>query len=66
MDNLVSEVAKHDSQLAKRIAKVKSLTIYAVTYRYPDAERKSLTTAKVKSVIRTADRVLKLILLSIR
>ena len=43
--------------LAKKISKAKSLTKYAVIYRYPDAERKPLTVAQVKSAIKIAENV---------
>lgn len=57
MELLLAEVAKIDSNLAKKISKAEGLTIYAVTYRYPDAERKTLTVAKVKKAIQIADEV---------
>lgn len=55
MNLLLKEVAKIDSVLAKKIARVDSLTIYAVAYRYPDAERKPLTVAKVEAAIEIAE-----------
>ncbi|MBX3035213.1 MAG: HEPN domain-containing protein [Bdellovibrionaceae bacterium] len=57
MELLLAEVARIDPVLAKRIAKAESLTVYAVTYRYPDAERKTLTVTKVKKAIQIADEV---------
>ncbi len=38
-----------------KISKVKTLTIYAVIYRYPDAERKPLTVAKARAAIKNAE-----------
>lgn len=54
---LLSEVAKVDPILAKSISKASTLTIYAVAYRYPDAERKPLTIAKVNAAIKVAENV---------
>jgi HEPN domain-containing protein len=55
LELLVSEVAKVNPELAKLILQAKNLTIYAVTYRYPDAERKPLTISKVKRAIKIAE-----------
>lgn len=57
MEFLIKEVAKIDAVLAKKISNADSLTIYAVTYRYPDAERKPLTVAKAKVAIKVAEKV---------
>lgn len=55
---LVDLVATIDTGLAKKITKARPLKIYAVVFRYPDAERKSLTLAKAKSAIKLAEMVL--------
>lgn len=52
---LLTEVSKISSALAKRALKAKLLTTYAVTYRYPDAERKPLTVAKARAAIKIAE-----------
>jgi len=57
MELLINEVSKIDLILSKKIIKAKTLTIYAVTYRYPDAEKRPLTVAKVKAAIKVADLV---------
>ncbi len=57
MDQLLDEVAKLDAKLAKKLSKSKTLTISAVRYRYPDAERKPLTVAKTKAAIKVAEKV---------
>ena len=54
MELLINEVSKIDLILSKKIVKAKTLTIYAVTYRYPDAEKRLLTVAKVKAAIKVA------------
>ena len=58
MAQLLAEVEKINPHLAKTLSKSKSLTAYAVTYRYPDAERKPLTVAKAKIAITVAEKVL--------
>ncbi len=57
MDFLIKEVEKFDLSLAAKIKKAKNLTVYAVTYRYPDAEKKPLTVTKAKSAIKTAEDI---------
>jgi HEPN domain-containing protein len=57
MNLLLKEVSKMDVDLAKQLSKAESLTIYAVTYRYPDAQRKPLSAAKVRTAIKVAERV---------
>lgn len=57
IEQLVSLVANVDPKLAKKIIKVKVLTMYAVVYRYPDAERKPMTVAKARSAIKLAEMV---------
>lgn len=54
IEALVEFVKQVDAPLAKKLEKCKALTIYAVTYRYPDAERKPLTLAKVRAAIKLA------------
>ncbi len=56
LEFLVNEVAKIDTVLAKKISKAEELTIYAVVYRYPDAERKPLTITKAKMLIKIAEK----------
>ncbi len=53
----MKEVSTVDAALAKKISKAKTLTIYAVTYRYPDAERKPLTVTKARAAIKIAEYV---------
>lgn len=57
MQLLLKEVAKIDPALSKKISRAERLTIYAVTYRYPDAERKPLTVAKTRAAIKIAEQV---------
>ena len=57
MEFLLKEVSKIDAKLAKNLSPTESLTIFAVTYRYPDAERKLLTVAKTKTAIKIATKV---------
>lgn len=57
MEFLLKEVAKVDSALAKKISKAPQLTIYALVYRYPDAERKPLTISKVKAAIKLSNHI---------
>ncbi|KYG61436.1 hypothetical protein AZI86_17125 [Bdellovibrio bacteriovorus] len=66
MEFLLAEVAKIDPNLAKKISKAEGLTIYAVTYRYPDAERKTMTVAKVKKAIQIAEEVFEACLKAIK
>lgn len=66
MSQLLDDVAKIDPELARKLSKAKTLTIYAVTYRYPDAERKPLTVVKAKSAVRIADLILDLCLKNIK
>lgn len=66
IDLLLKEVSKFNPVLAKKLSKTKSLTTYAVTYRYPDAERKPLTVAKAKSAIRIAELTFDLCLKNIK
>jgi HEPN domain-containing protein len=63
---LLDEIAKVDIKLAKKLSKAKTLTVYAVTYRYPDAERKPLTVAKTKTAIKVAEQVFKSCLAAIK
>lgn len=58
MTELLELVNSVDAKLAKNISKAKTLTIYAVIYRYPDAERKPMTVAKAKAASKIADHVL--------
>lgn len=55
---LVDLIASVDKDLAKKLIKTRPLKIYAVVFRYPDAERKPLTLAKAKSAIKLAEMVL--------
>ena len=55
---LVDLVATVDTKLAHKMTKARPLKIYAVAFRYPDAERKPLTLAKAKSAIKLAEMVL--------
>lgn len=57
---LLKEVSKINPNLARKLSKAKPLTKYAVTYRYPDAERKPLTMAKAKTAIKVAEIVFEL------
>ena len=54
---LVDLVATIDTALAKKITRARPLKIYAVVFRYPDAERKPLTLAKARSAIKLAEMV---------
>lgn len=54
---LLKEVSKVNLNLSKKLKKSESLTIYAVTFRYPDAERKPLTVAKARATINIAESV---------
>lgn len=66
LELLVKEIDKIDPVLAKKIVKAKTLTNYAVTYRYPDAERKPLTIAKSKAATKLAEHVLDLCIQAIK
>lgn len=57
ISQLLDEIDKLDARLGKNLSKAKILTTYAVTYRYPDAERKPLTVAKAKTAIKIAEKV---------
>ncbi len=66
MEFLLKEISKIDILLAKKLSKAETLTIYAVTYRYPDAERKPLTVAKTKTAIKIAEQAFEDCLKSIK
>jgi HEPN domain-containing protein len=57
MGELSKQVVSIDQNLSKIINKHKGLSKLAVTYRYPDAENKPLTLAKVKSSIKSAELI---------
>ena len=54
---LIDLIEEFDKTLAKKLRKSEAIVDYAVTYRYPDAERKPLTLAKTKSAIKIAEMV---------
>lgn len=66
LEALVKDVSKVDPTFAKKLKKAKSLTAYAVTFRYPDAERRPLTLALAKTSLKTAEYVFELCLEELR
>lgn len=52
--NLVTEI---DKVLGAKLAKANVLTQYAVTYRYPDAEKKPLTLKQTQSAMKMAQKI---------
>lgn len=66
MAQLLEDLAQIDPKLAKKLNKAKSLTTYAVTYRYPEAERKPLTAARAKTALKTAEKVFEICMEELR
>ena len=58
LGELIIMVAKIDEKLASKLRSAKKLSIYAVTYRYPDAELEPLTLKMVNDAIKIAQKVL--------
>lgn len=56
--DLVAMVASHDPQLARKLGHANKLTVFAVTYRYPDAEKRALTAKQVSAAIKIAEKVI--------
>jgi HEPN domain-containing protein len=56
-EKLAAEVEKIDTPLAKLILKRKSMIKLAITYRYPDAEKKPLTLGEAKAAIKHAEEL---------
>ncbi len=60
--DLAKLVFEIDKNLAEKLMKAEMLTQYAVTYRYPDAEKKPLTLKQAESALKLAQKILDLLL----
>lgn len=56
-EELSAAVGGIDPTLAKLIHKRKSMTKFAVTYRYPSSAKRALTLAEVKTAIKNAEEI---------
>ena len=55
--DLAKLVVNIDKTLGDKLAKAHVLTQYAVTYRYPDAEKKPLTLKQAESALKLAQKI---------
>ena len=55
--DLAKLVGEIDQQLGAKLAKAHVLTQYAVTYRYPDAEKKSLALKQTEAALKLAQKI---------
>ena len=50
-------IGKIDPIIAKKISSAKTVSKYAVIYRYPDVEKKALTFAAAKVALKKAQKI---------
>lgn len=62
LKDLAEAVAAVDPKLSNKLKKANKLTKFAVAYRYPDTEKKPLTTKQVNSALKMAKQIFKIMI----
>ncbi len=56
IEELAIAIQPLNVQMAKKLKAIKSLTRFAVIYRYPDAERKAVSLSTIKTAIKNTQK----------